>query len=128
MGAEGFVVKTAVDVELLGVIRAVAQGRTVIDQFVTPELPIPSGAQSHASGIGERGPASQLTEREREVLHRVVDGYSDGEIAAQLELEAKSVEEYKSTGMDKLGLATRAELVRLALERGGLLLPGKPSR
>jgi len=63
---------------------------------------------------------AELSEREREVVQRVVQGYSNKEIATQLTLSVKTVETYRARALEKLGLTNRAALVRYALERGWL--------
>jgi DNA-binding NarL/FixJ family response regulator len=64
-----------------------------------------------------------LSEREREVVQRVVQGYSNKDIATQLNLSVKTVETCRVRAMEKLGLTSRAALVRYALERGWLHTP-----
>jgi two-component system response regulator NreC len=68
-----------------------------------------------------------LTEREIEVLGRVAEGYTNFEIAEELRVGTKSIETYRSRIMEKLGLTTRSDLVRFALECG-ILVPGKPTQ
>lgn len=64
-----------------------------------------------------------LSEREQEVLKLVALGHTSAEIAEQLSLSVKTVETYRARGMEKLGLRTRAVLVRYALKSG--LIAGK---
>jgi DNA-binding CsgD family transcriptional regulator len=59
-----------------------------------------------------------LSEREQEVLKMVALGHTSAEIADQLSLSAKTVETYRARGMEKLGLRTRAALVKFALKEG----------
>ena len=73
--------------------------------------------------LPESQPASEdawtsLSEREREVLKMVALGHTSAEIAEQLNLSAKTVDTYRARGMEKLGLRTRAALVRFALQKG----------
>lgn len=121
-GASGYVVKNVVDTELLAAIRAIAQGRSFMDSSVSLESRQLMQTRA-ADGSCERT-AAQLTEREREVMARVAEGYTNSQIADQLRLGVKSVETYRSRVMQKLGLTSRADLVRFALECG-LLAPGK---
>ena len=112
-------VKNVVDTELLAAIRAVAQGRTFMDA-------------SASLGLGQYSPrpqrkdpdsgreTTQLSGREREVMGRVA------QIAQELQLGVKSIETYRSRVMEKLGLTSRADLVRFALECG-ILAPGRPA-
>jgi two-component system response regulator NreC len=124
-GAVGYVVKNAVDTELLAAIRAVAQGRT----FTDTSIGLGPAQQSMRRKVadGGAGPGiEQLTGREREVMGRVAEGYTNSQIADELRLGIKSVETYRSRLMEKLGLSSRADLVRFALECG-VLAPGKPA-
>jgi two-component system response regulator NreC len=125
-GATGYVVKNAVDTELLAAIRAVAQGRTFVDSSVTQGLAQLSMEPKRATTANRQGKA-HLTERELEVLGRVAEGYTNSQIAEELRLGVKSIETYRSRVMEKLGLTTRSDLVRFALECG-ILVPGKPTQ
>jgi two-component system response regulator NreC len=124
-GAIGYVVKNAVDTELLAAIRAVAQGRTFMDVSVNTGLAQQSMIAKRRDVPGGRE-TEQLTQREREVMARVAEGYTNAQIAEELRLGVKSVETYRARVMDKLGLTSRSDLVRFALE-SGVLAPGKPS-
>jgi DNA-binding NarL/FixJ family response regulator len=108
-GGSGYLVKTATEEELYAAIRAVHRGRT----FVNSQLTIGPVA-------GELPPPTGLSRREREVLDLVAHGYSNQEVASRLFLSVKTVETYRARIGDKLGLRTRAELVRYALEVGWL--------
>jgi DNA-binding NarL/FixJ family response regulator len=63
-------------------------------------------------------PWEALTEREQEVLTLVALGYTSAEIASRLSLSPKTVETYRARGMEKLGLRSRAALVKYVLDRG----------
>jgi len=124
-GAIGYVVKNAVDTELLAAIRAVAEGRTFMDVSAGMGLAQRSVSRRAPAELGGREQA-QLTPREREVMARVAEGYTNSQIAEELRLGVKSVETYRARVMDKLGLTSRSDLVRFALE-AGILAPGKPA-
>ena len=62
----------------------------------------------------------RLTVREIEVLRLIAHGYTNKEIAAQLDISVKTVETYKTRSMEKLGLKSRADIVRCALQQGWL--------
>jgi DNA-binding NarL/FixJ family response regulator len=120
-GATGYVVKRAADSDLLAAIRGVHTGRTVLD----PSL----SARVVQGGLRRRGPASPtaaalLSQREREVLELVAQGYTNQQIADHLGLSVKTVETYRARLVEKLGLQSRAELVRYALDSG--LFRGEP--
>jgi DNA-binding NarL/FixJ family response regulator len=116
-GASGYVVKSAADSELLSAIRGVYRGRTVLD----PEL----AASALQNTLGRRpagGPAGPLSPREREVLDLIAQGYTNQQIADRFGLSVKTIETHRSRLVEKLGLRSRAELVRYALDSG--LFPG----
>ena len=110
-GASGYILKNAIDLELGASIRRVAAGETVLD----PQLKRP------ASLKGERGAA--LTPRELEILRLIVDGKSNKEIAAVLDLSANTVAVHRANIMDALGIHKTAELVVYALRNGLVNLP-----
>jgi two-component system, NarL family, response regulator NreC len=121
-GAVGYVVKSAVDTELLAAIRAVAQGKTFVDAALALGF-AQSSMRSASPGSGGLGTA-QLTGRELEVMRRVAEGFTNGQIANELRLDVKSVETSRSMVMEKLGLASRSALVRFALDCGVLASGG----
>ncbi len=116
-GAVGYVVKSAVDTELLAAIRAVAQGRTFIDASLGLGFGQSAMRSTSSDAAGEPGTA-QLTARELEVMRRVAEGFTNSQIAEELRLGVKSVETYRSRVMEKLGLTSRSALVRFALDCG----------
>jgi DNA-binding NarL/FixJ family response regulator len=117
-GGTGYVVKTAADAQLLSAIRAVCQGRIVVDVNL-PNVRTQSAAGAEA-GTGSPRPAgfASLSAREREVFTLFAQGHTNQEIASKLFLSVKTIETYRARIADKLGLRTRAELVRYALEVG----------
>ena len=115
-GAAGYLVKSAAGRELVDAVRAVARG----DAPVSAE-----GARLLARRLSPQDPArpereqfGRLTPREQEVLRLVAAGYSAPEIGERLAIRAKTVDTYKQRIHDKLGLARRADYVRLALRLG----------
>jgi two-component system, NarL family, response regulator NreC len=123
-GAVGYVVKRAADTELLAAIRAVAQGRTFMDASIRLEFERSNRASATASTHAQA--TVGLTDRELQVMRRIAEGFTNAETAEELRLGIKSVETYRSRVMKKLGLASRAALVRYALAYG-VLAPGRPA-
>jgi two-component system, NarL family, response regulator NreC len=121
-GAVGFVVKTAADTELLSAIRAVSQDRIFVDLKSSPSFL--QAARGVAAASPKRAPPddSALSRREREVLELLAQGHTNQEAADRLFLSVKTVETYRTRVAEKLGLRTRADLVRYAVEMG-LLRP-----
>jgi two-component system response regulator NreC len=111
-GAGGYVLKDVVDTELLRAVHEVASGR----RYVHPAL----GARLIRAEAEERrrSESDPLSEREREVLLLLALGHTNQEIAAQLFISVRTAETHRAHIMQKLRLASRAELVRYALERG----------
>jgi two-component system response regulator NreC len=107
-GALGFVAKDLADVELAEAIRKAAQGK----QYVSPRVASRLGALDRA--LVE----DKLSAREVEVLRLIALGHTNVEIAHQLHLSPRTVETHRARIHRKLGLTTRAELVRYALGRG----------
>jgi DNA-binding NarL/FixJ family response regulator len=116
-GASGYVVKRAADTELLSAIRGVHRGRTVLDPALATRV-VQGGLRRRSPAGQAAGPASVLSQREREVLELVAQGFTNQQIADRLGLSVKTVETYRSRLVEKLGLRSRAELVRYALDSG----------
>jgi DNA-binding NarL/FixJ family response regulator len=118
-GGHGYVVKTAADEDLLRAIRAVARGRTFVDLDMTEH--------AAASPSPDQSP-NPLSQRERVVLEQLAQGHTNQEIADRLYLSVKTVETYRARIAEKLGLRTRADIIRYATETG-ILGPGSfPSK
>ncbi|WP_437805142.1 response regulator transcription factor [Sorangium sp. So ce1078] len=115
-GAAGYVVKRAVAEELVRAIRVVAAGKTYLD----PDVAGPLLASRSRALAGGPAAAAELSDREAEVLKQIARGHAVKQIAADLDLGVRTIETYKARGMEKLGLKTRAEVVRYALHRGWL--------
>jgi two-component system response regulator NreC len=113
-GASGYVLKEAVDAEVVEAIRHVAGG----GRYVHPVL----GARMVAADAAAQAAAESdpLSEREREVLRLLALGHTNQEIAKQLYISVRTAETHRAHIMRKLGLDTRAELVRYAIEHGQL--------
>ena len=112
-GACGFVVKRSATTALIPAIRAVMTGGMFVDPLVAGRLNGPVQTET----IG----ADELSPREREVLKLIALGYATKEIADLMAIGVKSVETYRSRASEKLGLKTRAEIVRFSLSEGWLV-------
>jgi two-component system response regulator NreC len=111
-GATGYVLKEAVDAEVVGAVREIAAGGS----YIHPAL----GARMVAADAKARAAADAdpLSEREHEVLRLLALGHTNQEIAKLLHVSVRTAETHRAHIMRKLGLATRAELVRYALAQG----------
>jgi two-component system, NarL family, response regulator NreC len=112
-GAQGYLLKTAADGELVDAIRAVGAGERYLHPSLGAALAQPAPPD----------PLDVLTDREREVLQLLALGYGNQEIAARLHLSPRTVETHRANMMSKLHLTTRADIVRVALRSGLLGVP-----
>jgi len=112
-GAAGYLVKSAADRELVDAVRAVANG----DLYMGPAAGrvLARSFQAKDPAKLERERFEKLTERERDVLRLVAEGYSAPEIGEKLNISPKTVDTYKQRINEKLGIAHRADYVKLAL-------------
>ncbi len=108
-GASGYVLKEAADAEVVTAIREIANGGT----YVNPTL----GARLIAHDAEQRAAAAAdpLSDREHEILRLLALGHTNQEIAKTLYISVRTAETHRAHIMQKLGLTTRAELVRYAL-------------
>lgn len=115
-GASGFLQKSAADRELVDAVRAVAHGDTYLQPSAARVLA--GGLRKKAEHIDERTKFERLTQRERDVLRLVAQGYSAPEIGQRLFISPKTVDTYKQRIQEKLGLQHRSEYVQFALHLG----------
>ena len=105
-GARGYLLKNAMDLELVDAVKSVAAGRRVLD----PRLALPPD--------GSAGAAPALSARELEVLQLIVNGKSNRDIAAMLGLSANTVAVHRANIMNALDIHNTAELVVYAIRHG----------
>ena len=110
-GAKGYILKNAIELELGAAIRKVAAGETVFDPQIEQQ-PVLKGERNSA-----------LTQRELEVLQMIVDGKSNKEIAAILDLSANTIAVHRANIMNSLGIHKTAELVVYAIRAGLVSVP-----
>jgi len=114
-GASGYVLKRSAASELLRAIEVIGEGGTYVDSSIASQL---------VSKLRHHRPAqalsAALSDREREVVRLVAHGYSNKEIATKLDVSVKTVETYRYRATEKLGLHSRADLVRYAIDQGWL--------
>jgi len=120
-GASGYLLKRAVDAELIAAIRAVNRGGVFIDprlaQILVQDVLPKTGKKAEPSR-----PVNILSPRELQVLKLVAMGYTSAQIAKQIFVSVKTIETYRSRFVDKLGLRTRSDVVRFAVQMGLLTL------
>jgi DNA-binding NarL/FixJ family response regulator len=110
-GAKGYVLKNAMDLDLVSAIKKVAEGKIVLDSQI----------MRGGTLKGERD--TGLTQRELEILQHIVAGKSNKEIASELSLSVNTVSVHRANIMDTLGIHKTAELVVYAIRNGLVTLP-----
>jgi DNA-binding NarL/FixJ family response regulator len=123
-GAAGYVAKEASASELTQAIRTVAAGRSYVNVSL-------AGNQALKSLLETRrqpgtSPLDDLSAREKQVLALIASGHTNKEVADELGLSVKSIETYRHRVVEKLGLSSRADLVRFALQAGLIATSGGP--
>ena len=114
-GGSGFVRKTSADHDLTTAIRTVARDEVYL---------YPSAAKLLLKGFKVKNeeraadPLQKLSDRERDVLRMTAEGFSSSEIGEKLFISPKTVDTYRARVMEKLSLAHRSDLVRVALKAG----------
>jgi two-component system, NarL family, response regulator NreC len=111
-GASGYVLKEAVDAEVVAAVREVAGGGHYVHPVLGARL-VAAEAEARA-----REDADPLSEREREVMRLLALGHTNQEIAKMLYISVRTAETHRAHIMQKLRLSTRAELVRYAIDQG----------
>src|SRR5580658_9179084 len=120
-GAAGYLLKRAVDAELIAAIRAVHRGGIFVDPRLASIL-VQDVLAKKGTKAGPAQPINILSDRELQVLKLVARGYSSAQIAKQIAVGVKTVETYRSRFAEKLGLRTRSDVIRFAVQMG-LLTP-----
>ena len=110
-GARGYILKNALDLDLVKAVRSISEGKVVLD----PQIAKPSTLKGERTG--------GLTPREMEILQHIVAGKSNREIAVELKLSSNTVAVHRANIMDALGIHKTAELVVYAIRHGLVNLP-----
>jgi two-component system response regulator NreC len=115
-GASGYMLKEAADTELISALHVVQSGQFYLSPAAQSVM-VGDYLQRVRTGE-EKDSYSNLTEREREILKLVAEGYTNNQIAERLVISPKTVDTHRTHIMDKLNLHSRAELVKYAIRRG----------
>lgn len=113
-GAAGFLLKDTASTELLTAVRTLAAGRAYYGAHAAQVL----ARQVHQPQSRIEDPYRDLTAREREVFHLIVEGLTTKEIAKQLDVSTKTAENHRFRAIEKLGVRNTAELIRYAVKHG----------
>ena len=116
-GASGYLLKRAVDAELLAAIRAVHSGGTYVDPRLANVL-VQDVLAKRGTRAGSERPVNILSDREMQVLTLVARGHTSAQIAKEIFVGVKTVETYRSRFAEKLGLHSRRDVIRFAVQIG----------
>ena len=110
-GAAGYLLKDSAGTELLSAVRAIAQGRG----YFGPHAARVMAQQVQQPQSRLEDPYRDLTDREREVFHLVIEGLTTKEVARRLDIAVKTAENHRTRAMEKLDAKNVAELIRYAV-------------
>ena len=115
-GAKGYLLKDSAGKEVVSAIRAVSSGRRYLSDRI--EETVIEGYVFNKDAAPGKAPLEKLSDRERQVMQLVVEGKSSTEISEILFLSPKTVDNYRSRLMRKLGIRNLRELVKFAIQQG----------
>ncbi|GIM86476.1 response regulator [Salinispora arenicola] len=108
-GAAGYVLKQIRGTDLVDAVRRVAAGQSLLDPAITTRV-----LERIRSGVEQPRELKSLTEQERRILEYVAEGLTNREIAGKMFLAEKTVKNYVSSMLAKLGLERRTQAAVLA--------------
>jgi two-component system, NarL family, response regulator DevR len=109
-GASGYILKEIVGLDLVDVVRKVAQGQSLLDPSVTQRVL----ARIRTGGPSQPAELQSLTAQERRILEHIAEGLTNRQIGAELHLTEKTVKNYVTTILRKLGMTSRTQAAVLA--------------
>jgi DNA-binding NarL/FixJ family response regulator len=112
-GAQGYMLKGCATEELCEAIRAIHRGEVILHPSISQYV-----LQGYLRGGKGEPIHDPLTAREREILQLIAEGFTSQEIAERLDIKTKTVQNYRTIILDKLGIETTAGLVRYAMRAG----------
>jgi DNA-binding NarL/FixJ family response regulator len=114
-GASGYVVKESNVSDMVQAVREVASGRPYLSPSISR---LAMDAYIEKAKSSALDPYDTLTDREKEVLHLIAEGFSSAKIAARLYISPRTAESHRANVMKKLGLQTPTDLIKYALKKG----------
>jgi DNA-binding NarL/FixJ family response regulator len=113
VGASGYVLKSAIDRDLVGACRAALRGAPFLYPAAVTAL-----IRTHLERRREQPDHDLLSPREQQVVRLIAEGLSGREIAEELAISPRTVERHRANLLEKLGLQDRVEVTRYAIRRG----------
>lgn len=119
-GADGYLVKDDSEEELLTAIKKIQAGKNYLSPFLSEDF---ADDVINAYRREKKSPFQELTKREKEILHLVVDGHTSRQMADSLGLSPRTVDHHRSNLLRKFGMKNSVDLVNFAI-RNGFVAPG----
>ena len=119
-GASGYILKSAAGKELVAAIRAVNEGGSFLDPSIASTV-----IEGYVKGAAAEGESAyeELTDREKQVLKLIAEGYTSKQIADALFLSVKTVMVHRANVMEKLNIHNRTDLIKYAIGKGLIKMP-----
>lgn len=115
-GAKGYLLKDVTLDDLLNAVRALAEGKTLINPAITERLV--HGLKTHSTEFSALEQPEAMTQRETEILRLMAGGYSNKEIARALDVAEGTIKNHVSNILSKMGVRDRTRAVLKAIEAG----------
>ncbi|MCL4490801.1 MAG: response regulator transcription factor [Nitrospirae bacterium] len=115
-GVSGYLLKKAVGSDLITALRAINKGESYLHPSITSE--VVAGYLGKDKQAAMEDPYEKLTDREKQVLKLIAEGYTHKEIADMLNISVKTVTAHQTNISEKLGIHARAGLIKFAIQRG----------
>lgn len=116
IGANGYIPKKAIGEELIAAIRAVHRGETYLHPSIAGQ--VVDGLFKKKDWVNEQNTYDKLTDREKQILKLIAEGYTHKEIANMLNISVKTVIAHQSNISEKLDLHTKFDLIKFAIKKG----------
>ncbi|MEW6033361.1 MAG: response regulator transcription factor [Chloroflexota bacterium] len=118
-GASGYILKSAAGKELVSAIQSVHEGGSFLDPSIAPTV-----IEGYVKGdAGVESAYEELTDREKQVLKLIAEGYTSRQIADALVISVKTVMAHRASIMEKLNIHNRTELIKYAIRKGLITMP-----
>ncbi len=121
-GVSGYLLKKAVGSDLISALQAIGRGEVYLYSTIASEV---VAGFLHGNGQVDTGdPYEKLSDREKQVLKLVAEGYTHKEVADMLSISVKTVIAHQTNIGEKLGIHARAGLIKFAIQKGIIKLDG----
>lgn len=121
-GVSGYLLKKAVGSDLITALKTIGRGELYLYSSIASE--VVSGYLQRENAIDSENPYDKLSDREKQVLKLIAEGHTHKEAADMLGISAKTVIAHQTNIGEKLGIHTRADLIKFAIQKGIIKIEG----